>query len=128
MADVLIVDDDLDVRVLLDVMLARLGHQVRAVGSAEDALLASAQRRADLMLLDLSLPGLDGDEFLTWLDRGIGRPRSLCIVSAHPPERVRPLAGRYGATYLAKPFHPRQLERAVTTSLASIDGEVTLLP
>lgn len=128
MADLLVVDDDPDVRVVLDVLLHRLDHDVRVAATAEEALLRSAERRADLMLLDLSLPGLDGDEFLGWLDRGLGRPRSLCIMSARPETSIRAIAARYGATYLVKPFHPRELERAVTTALAMADGDITLLP
>lgn len=128
MADLLVVDDDVDVRTVLEVLLSRLGHDVRLADSAEEALLLSAARRADLMILDLSLPGLDGDEFLRWLDRGIGRPKALCIISGRSEEEIQPIAARYGATYLSKPFQPHELEHAITTALATTDGDVTLLP
>lgn len=118
MADVLVVDDDPDVRALLRVLIDRMGHDVRVAATAEDALLRSAERRADLLLLDLSLPGLDGDELLEWLDRGLGRPGALCLVSARPEDQLRRLAGRFGATYLCKPFVARELERAVERTLA----------
>lgn len=118
MADVLVVDDDPDVRALLQVVVARMGHEVRAVATAEDALLRSAERRPDLLLLDLSLPGLDGDELLAWLDRGLGRPPALCLVSASPEDQLRRVAGRYGATYLRKPFVAREIEHAVARTLS----------
>lgn len=117
-ADVLVVDDDPDVRALLEVLLQRMGHTARVASSAEEALLRSAERRPDLLLLDLSLPGIDGDEFLAWLDRGLGRPTALCLVSARPEDQLRQLAERYDATYLAKPFVARELERAVERALA----------
>lgn len=118
MADVLVVDDDPDVRALLAVLLDRMGHDVRVAATAEDALLRSAEQRPDLLLLDLSLPGIDGDEFLAWLDRGLGRPTSLCIVSARPEEQLRPLAARYGATYLQKPFVAGELAHVVARALS----------
>lgn len=126
MADVLVVDDDPDVRALIELLLDRMGHDVRVAATAEDALLRSAERRPDLLLLDLSLPGLDGDELLTWLDRGLGRPPALCLISARPEDQLRRLAGRHGATYLHKPFVARELQYAVSRSLAGPDG-LTLL-
>jgi CheY-like chemotaxis protein len=129
-ADVLVVDDDPEVRALLDAILVRGGHRVRTAATAEEALLASAEARADLMLLDLSLPGLDGDEFLTWLDRGLGRPRALVIVSARPPSQVADVASRHGARHLVKPFRPHELDSVVALAdlAASGDGDVALLP
>lgn len=127
MADVLVVDDDPDVRALLEVVLARMGHEVRAAATAEDALLRSAERRPDLLLLDLSLPGVDGDELLAWLDRGLGRPPALCLVSACPEEQLRRIAGRHGATYLRKPFVARELEQAVVRTLSLGPDDPVLL-
>lgn len=124
-ADVLVVDDDPDVRALLRILLTRMGHQVRTVADAEEALLRSAERRADLLLLDLSLPGIDGDEFLAWLDRGLGRPRSLCLVSARPEHQLRELAARYDASYLHKPFVARELQQEVEAALRRSDDART---
>lgn len=126
MADVLVVDDDPDVRALIGLLLDRMGHEVRVAATAEEALLRSAERRPDLLLLDLSLPGLNGDELLAWLDRGLGRPPALCLVSARPEEQLRHLAARHGATYLHKPFVAPELEHAVSRSLAG-PGDPTLV-
>lgn len=125
-ADVLVVDDDPDVRALFGMLLVRMSHDVRVAATAEEALLRSAERRPDLTLLDLSLPGIDGDEFLSWLDRGLGRPGALCIVSARPEHQIRELAGRYGATYLHKPFVAREFERAVEATLRLRDDDLSL--
>ena len=75
MADVLIVDDDPAVLTLLEVLVGQFGHDVRVAENAEDALLRAAEQRPDLLLLDVSLPGRDGDELIELLVRGIGRPR-----------------------------------------------------
>lgn len=123
MADVLIVDDDPGVLALLEVLVARFGHDVRVAENAEDALLESARKRPDLLLLDISLPGRDGDELVELLLRGIGRPRSLVFVSALPQHRVRELAERYDARYVHKPFEAAEFERIVAEALAEVGSD-----
>lgn len=123
MADVLIVDDDPAVLTLLEVLVSRFGHDVRSASNAEDALLESARQRPDLLLLDVSLPGRDGDELVDLLLRGIGRPRSLVFVSALPKHRVRELARRYDARYVHKPFEALEFERVVGEALAEVGSE-----
>lgn len=123
MADVLIVDDDPAVLSLLEVLVAQFGHDVRSAGNAEDALLESARQRPDLLLLDISLPGRDGDELVDLLLRGIGRPRALVFVSALPRARVRQLAEQYDARYIHKPFDTAEFERVVGEALAEVGSE-----
>lgn len=123
MADVLIVDDDPAVLALLELLVGQSGHDVRSAATAEDALLASAEQRPDLLLLDISLPGRDGDELVELLLRGIGRPRSLVFVSALPEGRVRELAERYDARYVHKPFDALEFERVVAEALAEVRAD-----
>lgn len=123
MADVLIVDDDPAVLTLLEVLVGRFGHDVRVAENAEDALLESAQKRPDLLLLDVSLPGRDGDELVEMLVRGIGRPRSLVFVSALPRPRVRELAEKYDARYVHKPFDALEFEHVIAEALAEVGAD-----
>lgn len=123
MADVLIVDDDPAVLALLELLVGQSGHDVRSAATAEDALLASAEQRPDLLLLDISLPGRDGDELVELLLRGIGRPRSLVFVSALPEPRVRELAERYDARYVHKPFDALEFEHVVAEALAEVQAD-----
>lgn len=123
MADVLIVDDDPGVLALLEVLVSHYGHDVRSADNAEDALLQSAEQRPDLLLLDISLPGRDGDELVELLLRGIGKPRSLVFVSALPEQQVRQLAARFDARYVTKPFSAEEFERTVAEALAEIGSD-----
>ena len=123
MADVLIVDDDPAVLTLLEVLVGRFGHDVRIAENAEDALFESAQKRPDLLLLDISLPGRDGDELVEMLVRGIGRPRSLVFVSALPKPQVRALAAKYDARYVHKPFDALEFEQVVAEALAEVGAD-----
>lgn len=102
--DVLIVDDDASIRQVLGYVMEQRGWQVRVATSAEEALLELAAGRPDLLLLDLSLPERDGVGLLELLDRGIGRPRSVVLISALPEAMVEAIARRLRVPYLTKPF------------------------
>jgi PAS domain S-box-containing protein len=58
--DILVVDDEAEVRDVLTELLDLDGHQVDAVGSGEEALARLRQRRYDVVLTDVRMPGLDG--------------------------------------------------------------------
>lgn len=121
--DVLIVDDDEDIRGLLRYVLESRGWTVRQARSAEEALLEVAGRRPDLLLLDLALPRRDGLDLLRLLDRGLGRPRQVVLVSALPEPIVRAIAAGHGLPYLTKPFAPADLD-AIVAAGSSAETQV----
>ena len=61
-AKILLVDDDLEVAEVLELMLRKLGHQVMAVNSGKEALAAFSSGDYDLVITDLYMPDLSGDE------------------------------------------------------------------
>ncbi|HSK18644.1 MAG TPA: sigma-54 dependent transcriptional regulator [Longimicrobiales bacterium] len=67
MADILIVDDEPNIRRLLASLLEAEGHAARTAASGEDGLTAVADREPDVVLLDLALPGANGLEILATL-------------------------------------------------------------
>jgi len=73
MATILIVDDDGALRQAIAITLSDLGHQPEQVADGEAALAWLSRRRADAVLLDLRMPGLDGMEVL----------RRICARPAH---------------------------------------------
>lgn len=104
----LIVDDDAGLRDLLTRYLAQEGYQVAAVpdGSAMDAWLSGKQ--ADLLILDLMLPGEDGLSLARRLRSDSDVP--IIILSARGEDVDRIVGLEVGADdYLAKPFNPREL-------------------
>jgi len=62
---VLIVDDDLDIRELLTLALEDEGYDVRGAANGTEALLILGEWRAQLIVLDLMMPEMDGKTFLT---------------------------------------------------------------
>jgi DNA-binding response OmpR family regulator len=119
--DVLVVDDDADTRELFRYLMRSRGWDVRVATSAEEALLEVAARRPDLLLLDVSLPRRDGIDLLRLLDRGLGRPRHVVLVSGLPESTVRDLAERHGSLYVRKPFTVEALDAV----LAGQTGRMT---
>ena len=111
---VLVVDDDDGFRALLLDILRLEGYRLLAAASAEQALALLERDRADLVLTDRRLPGLDGLELARRL-RQQGRPPVVVLVTAYGtiPEAVE--AVRAGvADYLTKPLEsPAALRRRI---------------
>jgi len=105
---ILLVDDDAALRELVADYLGASGFQVEGVGDGAAFRARMAERGADLVVLDLMLPGEDGLSLLKWLRSKGGPP--VIIVSARGEEVDRVVGLELGADdYLAKPFGPREL-------------------
>ena len=126
-ADILIVDDYEDNRELLRLMLESAGHKVREAGSGQAGLQMALAEAPDLVLVDLSMPGLDGWGVLREL-RADERTRHVpcaAVTAFADGERDRALAQGFDA-YLPKPYHRPQLLETVERLLArSRDGDRT---
>ena len=110
MARVLIVDDNEDIRMLLQMVLEGDGHAVETAASGRIALDCDDIAKFDLVLLDVQMPEQDGWATLAALRASHGdRPAAaLCTVKSHPADLVRGF--ELGADgYLSKPFDLVQL-------------------
>jgi DNA-binding NtrC family response regulator len=109
MASILIVDDEPNIRNVLSLLLGEHGHTPTAVASGEAALLATDKTAFDLVLLDMTLPGMNGMDVLRALiDRGSAPP--TIILTAFGSIRSAVEAIKAGAfDYLPKPFDNDEL-------------------
>ncbi|MBZ5735518.1 response regulator transcription factor [Nocardioides sp. TRM66260-LWL] len=131
MARVLVVDDDATVREVLATYLRAHDHEVVEAGDGETALRLMAERPADLVVLDLMLPGVDGLE----VTRRLRRERDVPIImlTALGGEADRVVGLELGADdYVGKPFSPRELAlrvdgvlRRTAAAPAADSGRVT---
>jgi CheY-like chemotaxis protein len=96
---VLIVDDDADVRGLMQTVLERHGFDAIAVDGGADALAYLARDTPSLILLDLEMDDMNGWEVLTALRRHPGFGSFKVVVVSGAPHAVPKWAG-----YLRKPF------------------------
>jgi two-component system phosphate regulon response regulator OmpR len=106
---ILIVDDDLRLRQLLDRYLADQGFAVKAVDGAAAMTKALTRELYDLIVLDLMMPGEDGLSICRRL-RGEKNEVAIIILTAKGEEVDRIVGLELGADdYLPKPFSPREL-------------------
>lgn len=113
MKRILIVDDDIHIGNMLEEVLAREGYAVSRAYSGTEALMAVKLCKPDLVLLDLMLPGLAGEEVLPLL-RGI--PVIVMSAKAGVDSKVELLLGG-AADYVTKPFSTRELLARIVAAL-----------
>lgn len=105
---VLVVDDETQLRDLLVYNLEREGFAVTACGDGDEALRLAVDRRPDVVVLDLMLPGTDGWQVLRQIRRTSDLP--VLVLSARQEEVDRVLGLELGADdYVTKPFSVREL-------------------
>jgi DNA-binding response OmpR family regulator len=116
MAHILVVEDEPQLRGLLRLYLEREGHRVTDVGDGAAALAAYQTDAADLVVLDLMLPAMQGETVLSELRAMDCVP--ILITSAKRTDAERIAGLRAGADdYLAKPFNPHELTARVAAIL-----------
>ena len=108
-AHILVAEDQTDIRDLLVMNLRSAGYEVTAVGDGEQALARHTERAADLLILDLMMPRVDGLEVCKAL-RARGSATPILMLTAKSTELDRVLGLELGADdYLTKPFSLAEL-------------------
>lgn len=116
MATVLVVDDDPKIRDLLRLYLEREGHRTAFAEDGPQALERARQRRPDIVLLDVMLPGLDGFEVCRQLRDESDAP--ILLLTARSGDSDKVVGLDLGADdYIVKPFSPRELMARVRAHL-----------
>lgn len=106
---ILVVDDDMRLRALLERYLMEQGYQVRSAANAEQMDRLLERENFHLLVLDLMLPGEDGLSICRRL-RQQGNPIPIVMLTAKGDEVDRIIGLELGADdYLPKPFNPREL-------------------
>jgi DNA-binding response OmpR family regulator len=104
-SSVLVVDDDDLYRRSLAFSLEQAGFETRTAAAAEDAIVMATQKRPDIVLLDIMLPGMDGLEALRYFHDKIGVPVIFLTARRRQVDQIVGL--ELGADdYLPKPFDP----------------------
>ena len=120
---VLVVEDEPDMRRLVEHILGAAGAMVTGVGDAPSALAAFADQTPDVIVSDIGLPGMDGYALLGRLRElaPAGVPAVALTAYAGPEERGRAFAAGYDA-HLAKPVEPQALVDSVRGVLRGSPG------
>ncbi len=116
MTDVLVVDDDPNLREVVRYALAREGWTVREATNGLEALASLAETPADIVVLDVTMPEMDGLEACRRLRMTSDVP--VVFLSSRAEEIDRILGLELGGDdYIAKPFSPRELVSRVKAIL-----------
>lgn len=113
---VLIVDDDWDIRSVLELYLEKEGFQIISVTKGIDALEQVDSFRPDLIILDVMMPGLDGFETCQAIRKKTNAP--ILFLSAKEDDFDKILGLRIGGDdYITKPFSPGVLVARIKAHL-----------
>jgi CheY-like chemotaxis protein len=112
---ILHVDDQPDIRGIVKLALGKIGgFDVMSCSSGEEALAAAPGFAPDVLLIDMSMPGMDGMALLAkFREAGVRVPAIFFTARANPSDMARYReAGAIGT--LSKPFDPLKLGRQIT--------------
>jgi CheY-like chemotaxis protein len=116
---VLVVDDEPEVRQILQEFLSDRGYEVTLAENGSTALAALDKDRPDLVLLDVAMPGMDGVEALRRIV-ALTPPVSVIMVTANADIAVTSKLLAMGAVdYIPKPFDLDYLDQAVSIQVAA---------
>lgn len=111
--NILVIDDDIHIGNVLEETLVKEGYGVSRAYSGTEALLVLAHEKPDLILLDLMLPGLCGEEVLPKIK---GIPVIVMSAKVDIDNKVDLLLGG-AADYITKPFHSKELLARIAVQL-----------
>jgi DNA-binding response OmpR family regulator len=120
MSNVLVIDDESDIRLLCRINLSRSGMTVRSAGSGSEGLEAAFEDAPDVVVLDLMMPQMDGFEVLRQLKEHHGtREVPVLVLTAKTSQADKDRCNDLGAdVFMTKPFHPDELTRELDSLMA----------
>jgi two-component system KDP operon response regulator KdpE len=119
-AEILIVDDEIQIRKLLEIALDSNGYKTIFAVNGKEGIALAANHQPDLIILDLGLPDEDGQLVLKRLREWYQKPILILTVKNTEEEIVKALDG--GANdYLTKPFRTQELLARIRTALRNLN-------
>lgn len=120
---ILVIDDEEKIVTVLKAYLEQSGYQVVTAADGKAALVVFQREKPDFMILDLTLPGLDGLEVCRAVRRQSNIP--ILMLTARVEEADKLMGLELGADdYVVKPFSPREVVARVRTIFRRASGEV----
>src|SRR5688500_6612345 len=124
-ATILIVDDEVQIRRLLNITLQSNDYRIQEASTGREALLTVADNPPDLILLDLGLPDENGHEVLKHLREWYSNPIIIISVQSNEGDIVKALDN--GANdYLVKPFRTGELLARIRSVLRKAGTETNI--
>jgi len=126
---ILITDDDLSIRTILQKVLEQEGHSVLTALNGEEGVELAAKESPDLVLLDLGLPGIDGLEALRQIKKNDPEMAAIMITAQGSIESAVSAMKAGARNYITKPFNTDEIRLIVSETLETVRlrREVTIL-
>jgi len=115
---VLVVDDELDQRVIAMDMLRKLGYQAEAVSGGQEALEFLREHEVDILLLDMVMPGMDGYDTFSRIVQIKPGQKAVIASGFSMSDRVKKAQELGAGAYIRKPYSVEKLGMAIKTELA----------
>jgi DNA-binding response OmpR family regulator len=122
MPQVLVIEDDLEVREALLRFLAAHGYATRSAATGMAGLADAVRDRPDLVVLDLGLPDVDGDDLLGML-RGVSTVPVIVVTARDADEQIVTVLNAGADDYLVKPFSAAQLDARIRAVLRRVGAD-----
>ena len=123
---VLVVDDEPTIAEVVSRYLERAGYSATTAADGLEAVRLAGERRPDLVVLDVMLPGLDGLQVLRRLREGEEGPTPVILLTARGEQEDKLAGLRSGADdYVVKPFSPSELVARVDAVLRRVRPPTT---
>lgn len=117
MAHILIVDDDIDLRRVIERMLMIKGHQVYSAGNGKSAIAIVERQPIDLVLSDILMPDMDGYELIAALRNRPVPPRIIAMSGG---------SGRLDVAYLLRVARSMKVDKLLEKPLKLADIEAAI--
>ncbi len=122
MARILVADDDVDIRELVEFKLSTMGHDIIAVGDGAAAVEACRAQKPDLAVLDVMMPGVSGLDAIREIraDPALADLPVILLTARAQESDVETGFDSGADDYITKPFSPRELASRVEALLAKV--------
>lgn len=118
---ILVIDDEVQIRRLLEITLSSKGFKISEAGTGKDGVIAAATHHPALIILDLGLPDIDGIEILKKIREWYHKPILVLSVRNSEDDIIKALDN--GANdYLTKPFKTGELLARIRVALRHSQG------
>src|SRR5512146_2876198 len=119
---ILVVDDKANVRTLVREYLTEQGYHVSTADNGQNALYTARHEKPDLILLDITMPEMDGYEFIRTYRKESGIP--IILLTARLEESDKVIGLELGADdYVTKPFGMAELVARIRAVLRRVNSE-----
>ncbi len=116
---VLAIDDEEDIRRLVQIKLSKAGYEVITASDGEEGVVVALETKPDVVVADVMMPGKDGYQVVAELKEKMAPEPPILILLTAKNQKADVMQGLSGGAddYVTKPFSPRELIERIEVAL-----------